>query len=220
MKSISTALALTIALVGASAKAALVTAELAPFGSTGFNVGAGIAFDPPAPTAFDNRLAQTFTATVGGVPFSASFIVTGGSSYTAPLVVDLVTLSGNQVSGVLATGSLAVSSIPTDLPSGPLAYTAVVPLSAMGSLLTGQSYAVVLRSATPDANYRLTGTSGAYGSGELLESQNSPQFQPLGFGADLFFQVTVVPEPTGADALACLATGLAAQSRSVRRRRV
>ena len=64
------AVGIAVCLPSTSALGALVTAEHAP-AATGFSVGAGMAIDPPAPLPFDNRLAQTFTATQTGLPATA-----------------------------------------------------------------------------------------------------------------------------------------------------
>jgi hypothetical protein len=194
-----TSIALLSSLVDA---APIVTAEFAPpLGlSGGFNVGAGMGIDPPAPAPFDNRLAQTFLATVTGQPSTVSLIVARPASTDAPLWVDIVTMSGGHVASILASGSAPPSTFPTGFDVDPFQFNGTILLISTGTLVAGQEYAMVLRSATPDANYRVFGTDEVrYEQGNALRSQNSPAFQPMLFGADLFFQVTVnpVPEPAG-----------------------
>jgi hypothetical protein len=85
-----------------------------------------------------------------------------------------------------------------------------VPLTATGVLTAGEEYAMILRSATPDANYRVYGTSQvSYAQGAGFRSQNSLAFD-RNLSGDLFFQVTVepVPEPAGITILACGMAGV------------
>jgi hypothetical protein len=173
-----------------------VTAENAPPPSLeGFNVGAGMGIDPPAPDPFDNRLLQKFTAMATGQPATASLVANRGASTTAALWVEIVTLNGNQVADVLATGSLPASNFTTGSLSAPLMFTEV-PLAATAQVVAGLEYGVVFRSLTVDANYRVYGASGdRYAPGQTLRSQNSDTYQPMSSGSDLFFRVTVVPEP-------------------------
>lgn len=185
--------------------AAEVTAEFVPSPGLNsvFNIGAGMAFDPPAVDPFDNRTAQTFIAAVAGQPVEAS-VVAYRINTTAPLWLDVVKLSGGQVADVIASGSVAADVFSTDALNAPYVFT-VASLTPVGALVAGEEYALVLRSATPDANYRIHGTSAQpYVSGQLLRSQNSPQFQPQRLDSDIFFRVAVapVPEPTSA-ALLC-----------------
>lgn len=175
-------------------------------------------FDPPVVDPFDNRIAQTFVATVAGQPVEAS-VIAYRINTTAALWLDVVKLSGGQVAEVMASGSIAPENFSTSAPNAPYSFT-TASLTPMDALVAGEEYALVLRSATPDANYRVYGTSAVtYGQGEVLRSQNSTVFQGQGLGSDIFFRVTVepVPEPASAALLAgCVA--FAAANRSRRRR--
>jgi hypothetical protein len=191
--------------------APVVTAEFQPPPglSSGFSTGAGMGIDPPAPNPFDNRLAQTFEAIVAGRPATASLIVIRPLNTNAPLWVDIVTMSGGQVASVFASGSLAPAAFSTGPDPDPFQFNATVPLTATGALIAGEEYAMVLRSATPDANYRVYGTSQVnYDPGDAFRSQNSLTFD-RGLSGDLFFRVTVepVPEPAGIALFACVLTG-------------
>ncbi len=191
--------------------APVVTAEFAPPPSlrSGFSTGAGMAIDPPAPDPFHNRLAQTFEATVAGRPATASLIVIRPPSTNASLWVDIVTMSGGQVASVLASGSLTPVEVSIGPDPEPFQFNATVSLAATGALSAGEEYAMVLRSATPDANYRVYGTSQvSYDQGDAFRSQNSSTFD-RDLSGDLFFQVTVepVPEPIGMRSLAVAISG-------------
>jgi hypothetical protein len=198
---VSIACTLSLLIARGAWAAPVVTAEFAPPPQLlAFNVGAGMAIDPPAPTPFDNRLAQTFVAGVSGFPLSASVLASRSTSTVAPLWVDIVTLTGGQVSSVLASGSVPPSTFPTAFRADVLAFNGTIPLTATQGLIAGETYALVFRSAMPDANYRVFGAEQlSYPQGNALRSQNSLTFQAMSPSSDLFFQVMVepVPEPAG-----------------------
>jgi hypothetical protein len=195
------------------ADAGVVTALHAP-ATTGFSIGAGMAIDPPAPTPFDNRLAQTFTAVVSGRPATASIVAYSGINATAPLRLDIVSWNVNQVVDVLATGYLAPSAFSTDYPQGPLSFSPAASLSGGIDLIAGHEYALVLWTETSDANYGVFGKDGnLYAGGEAYRSQNTSLFTPMLSGSDLFFEVTVTPEPSCGMLLCACASSLLAVGR-------
>jgi hypothetical protein len=195
--------------------------------SNWFSIAAGIVETPP--NLFDSRVLQTFVAEKRGLPASVSFIgyvntgIPGSTlTTTAPLLIELVTLNGNQIDTTIASGSLAAAEFDEELVGSPHAFTHTATLMGDVELVAGNEYGLLFRSATPNAFYRIYGrVEDVYLKGEALRADNVPTFESVSIGSDFFFQVDVtpVPEPSawilGAFALSGLR--LARQSRFTRR---
>lgn len=178
--------------------APVVTAEFAPPTGLngGFNIGAGMAYDAPAPTPFDNRLAQTFVATTSGLPATASLIADLPPSTFADLTIDIGRLEGGLAADIIATGTISPGKFGSGVNSIPMTFNGIVELLAIDEITAGDTYAIFFRSSTPDANYRIYGTDeNRYGEGRAWRSQNNPMYTPMLSSSDLFFQVTVTPAP-------------------------
>ncbi len=193
------------------ARAEIVTAALVPTVSSGFNIGAGMAIDPPAPNPFDNRLAQTFVPTVSGEISRVSFLAYQSFGTTAPLRIDIASVAGGLPVSPLATAIVPISSFPTSIDLPPV-LNIHADFSATGFVLqAGVSYAIVYSSNEPNANYRIHGSPAfnPYADGAAFQSQNGAPWMVMN-GDDLYFEVTVtpVPEPS-AFVLAGMGCGLA-----------
>jgi hypothetical protein len=130
----------------------------------------------------------------------------------APLRVDVVTLNVLQPVSVLATGTLEPNAFPTDIPWPPQ-FNVTVKLNATAELLANKPYAVVLSTDVPNADYRIYGTYGnGYATGAEMQGwiPAGSRFLTFSTTSDLFFRVTVAPEPS---ALALLVSPLLALSR-------
>lgn len=195
------AICLWMLLAPSSSASPVVTAEFSPpMGlNGGFNIGAGMAYDAPAPTPFDNRLAQTFVATTSGLPATASLIADLPPSAFADLTIDIGRLEGGLAANIIATGTISPDKFGSGVNSSPMTFNGVVELLAIEQITEGETYAIFFRSSTPNANYRIYGTDGnRYGEGQAWRSQNNPMYTQMSSSSDIFFQVTVtpVPEPT------------------------
>jgi hypothetical protein len=202
------AICLWLLLTSSNSASPVVTAEFAPpVGLNGwFNIGAGMAYDAPAPTPFDNRLAQTFVATTSGLPMTASLIADLPLSTFADLTIDIGRLEGGLAADIIATGTISPDKFGSGVNSSPMTFNGVVELLAIDEITAGETYAIFFRSSTTDANYRIYGTDGnRYGEGQAWRSQNNPMYTPMLSSSDLFFQVTVTPVPEPSACLLALA---------------
>ena len=194
-----TLLILSIVVCSTSVQAAsIVTAShtLPPSASSWFNTGAGIGTDG---IVFDNREAQTFTATTSGILDTVSFVATRLSGTTADLRVTLTNLIGGQPGVSIASGLVGVNSFAEGFLSGnPDEFTTAINFFSENIFLEAESqYAIVFSTDTTEANYRIYGDYSGYLDGTEMHFQNSGPFEPSS-SADLFFEVSVnpIPEPT------------------------
>ena len=173
----------------------VLTASFVPTTSTGFNTGAGQAIDPPAPDPFDNRVAQTFLATVSGTVARVSFTAYQSAGTTAPLRVDIASVVGGLPGTSLGNTIVPIDDFPSSVDPPELNIDA--DFGATGPLLqAGTSYAILFSSEAPNANYRIHGLhgTGTYADGAYFFSQNDAPWDE-GSTGDLRFEVAVTPIP-------------------------
>jgi hypothetical protein len=184
------------------AQGATVAAQHLPLPTRngGFHTGAGISNDNGG--IFDNRELQTFVALNGGIVDQVSFAAHQSRNTTAPLRIDIVTLSDGQPATSLGHALVPIGEFPTaDL--YPVVLNMRADFSSPSTILTaGTKYGLVFSSEAPNANYRLYGVSeyqlapaNRYLDGDESFSQNGRPYSGSVITGDLYFKVTVTPVP-------------------------
>jgi hypothetical protein len=182
---------------GASAAPVVTATHLLTSSTAGYsNDAAGMATDV---AVFDNRSAQSFTATVGGTLTEVAFFATKISSTTADLRVSIATLIGTQPGAVLGSRLLGVNTFVSEPFSGrPNVFNSFADFSSQNIQLSANSmYVIIFSSDTTEANYRIYGDNTGYTGGTGMFSQNGRPYTATA-GTDREFRITVeaVPEPS------------------------
>jgi hypothetical protein len=181
--------------------AEITTAENLPSPATrsGFNTGAGIGIDNGK--IYDNRVAQTLTATKSGLLQKMRFVGESLRPATVPLRIDVTSWAAGQPGTILGTAYVPPAEFPT-MPRLPQELNLSASFSPTAKLRAGSVYALVFRTDVAPANYRLSGGRPSamdgvtgYPGGEVLSSQNGAPFRPGGASSDLYFQVVVKEKP-------------------------
>lgn len=159
-----------------------------------FNSGAGMSAD--GGDIFDNRIAQSFTATTAGQIGAVRFVASAFGSTTADLRVSLVTMTQGQPASTLASLLVASETFTSGFLSSPYEMTHSIDFTSMGiSVEQGQRYALVFSTDATEANYRIYGDFEGYSDGAYLFSQNGNAYSQQ--SGDIYFQVeTTVPSPS------------------------
>lgn len=161
-----------------------------------FNAGAGMGTDG---IVYDNREAQTFTATTGGVLDTISCVVRRMNKTTADLKITLTDVVSGQPGVSLATAFVNLQSVPIENWSWwDRHFTVNINFISQDVVLeAGKQYAIVLSTDTTEANYRVYGDYTGYSGGTRMSSQNSGSYMSE-YPSDLYFEVTVnsIPEPS------------------------
>lgn len=158
-----------------------------------FDTGAGQGYDG---RLYDNKKAQTFTASSSGYVQSVSVAAYRFSDATAPLRIRITdTLSGIP-NVTLAETFIQPATIPLTIAGKPN-------LNITGDFRTtelyleeGTLYGLVFDSMAPEANYRIHGSyEYPYSDGISFRSQNTNLWTEVSSG-DLFFEVKSIPPPS------------------------
>lgn len=155
-----------------------------------FSTGAGMATDG---SVYDNREAQTFTATTGGFLNTISFVAKKSTGTTADLRITLTELIDAQPGMSLASGLIDTDSFALKKPGNrDYNFTATINFYSENILLkAGQKYAILFSTDTTEANYRLHGDQSDYPGGYRLKFKYGGPYKPDFNGSDLYFEVTV-----------------------------
>ncbi len=151
----------------------------------------------------EDRIAQTFTAEVGGRLLSASMTVASLSPDPSGLQLAITTVENGQPGTILATAPL--QGLYTNGH-----FTDIEVLNAIANfesdqvmLENQQQYALLFVAEQFPSSYQVLGgqtisTEGAYPGGDILGSRSGELFEILPPVVDLLFEVTVetIPEPT------------------------
>ena len=148
----------------------------------------------------EDRVAQTFTAEVGGRLLSASMTVASLSPDPSGLQLVITTLENGQPGTILATAPL--QGLDTNG-----RFTDIEVLNASANFESDQvmlenqrQYALLLVAEQFPSSYQVLGgqTRGAYAGGDILGSRRGELFEITPPILDLVFEVTVetIPEPT------------------------
>lgn len=216
---ITAALHFIVVLAGSCRAATVLAEHVLPETASGwYSVGAGMGTDG---RVYDNRQAQTFTATSLGYLVSISFNAYRFSTTNADLRVSVTTVVAGQPAAVLASILVSPAAVAMQSPTldfmrgGGFSNTAV----STGHLLLEENtrYALVFQSDSVEANYRLIGDYTGYAGGANLSFQNTGSFGSS--SGDLLFRVLVAPVPEPQSPVLLAIGGLTLVWRRTRRTR-
>jgi hypothetical protein len=169
-----------------------------------------------------DRIAQTFTAEVGGRLLSASVTAASLDADPTGLHLAVTALENGQPGTILAASPLEGLYVNGHFLDFEV-LNAVADFADDQVLLEDQQqYAPLFVAERFPSSYQVlgkqwNGTEGQYAGGEILRSTSGGPFQMLP-GGDLVFEVTVeiIPEPSSCFLLACSALGLPGMGRRIR----
>ncbi|MGD9127082.1 MAG: hypothetical protein PVH19_06855 [Planctomycetia bacterium] len=161
-----------------------------------FSSGAGIGTDDDI--EYDNREAQTFTATADGWLKDVSFIASKITPTNVDLRVSVTLVVDGRPGKKIGTLLMDKDLFPNEdtFKSKLDKFNGVANFGPQQiPLKTGSQYAIVFSTDTVEANYRFYGDRSGYDGGTKMSAQNDRPYRLPERDSDFFFQVTVTSNP-------------------------